>query len=262
MLAATARSATLLRAFGGGAMSRARGARWRASGAEAVARALENEAPVRRLVVDDEAASETVRALVRAAEDRGVPVDRVSGARRQRLLADVAIAALVGPEIEADLDDVMTRGGAVWLLAGTAYAGNIGTAVRTAEVSGADGIYVDNDFDHEQRREARRASMRADRFVPFAWQDAGRVIGAARRAGKRVVGVEDSGDRAPWEIPLSGSLLFVVGGEAEGVPPALLRRCDDVARIPMAGFVTSYNLQAAVAMLASERLRQLGKAST
>ena len=33
-------------------------------------------------------------------------------------------------------------------------------------------------------------------------------------------------------------------------------RCDEVVRIPMAGFVASYNLQAAVASIASERFRQ------
>ena len=49
-----------------------------------------------------------------------------------------------------------------------------------------------------------------------------------------------------------------MGGESDGVPRALLARCDAVARIPMAGFVASYNLQAAVAILAAERLRQRG----
>jgi tRNA G18 (ribose-2'-O)-methylase SpoU len=52
-------------------------------------------------------------------------------------------------------------------------------------------------------------------------------------------------------------VLFVVGGERQGTPPELLERCDAVVRIPMAGFIPSYNLQAAVAVLAAERLRQL-----
>ena len=175
-----------------------------------------------------------------------------------RLAGDLEVAALVGPERDADLDTVMARGGAVWLIVGARYAGNVGTAIRTAEVSGADGVYIDNAFDHDQRREARRASMRADRFLPVAWERAGDVIGAARRAGKRIVGIEDSGTAAPWDVDLTPPLLFVAGGEAEGIPRALLARCDVVTRIPMAGFVASYNLQAAVAILAAERLRQRG----
>jgi tRNA G18 (ribose-2'-O)-methylase SpoU len=38
----------------------------------------------------------------------------------------------------------------------------------------------------------------------------------------------------------------------------VLERCDAVARLPVRGFIPSYNLQAAVAAVALERLRQLG----
>jgi 23S rRNA (guanosine2251-2'-O)-methyltransferase len=69
--------------------------------------------------------------------------------------------------------------------------------------------------------------------------------------------VEDVGSAAPWQVDLTGPLLLVVGAEAEGVPRGVLERCDHVVRIPMAGFIASYNLQAAVAALAAERLRQL-----
>jgi tRNA G18 (ribose-2'-O)-methylase SpoU len=38
----------------------------------------------------------------------------------------------------------------------------------------------------------------------------------------------------------------------------VLARCDDVVRVPMAGFIPSYNVQAAMAAVAGERLRQMG----
>ena len=49
----------------------------------------------------------------------------------------------------------------------------------------------------------------------------------------------------------------IVGAEADGIPGVVLNSCDLVVRIPMAGFVASYNLQAAVAAIAAERFRQL-----
>jgi tRNA G18 (ribose-2'-O)-methylase SpoU len=52
-------------------------------------------------------------------------------------------------------------------------------------------------------------------------------------------------------------VLLVVGGETHGIPEAVLRACDGAIRIPMAGFIRSYNLQAAVAIVAAERTRQL-----
>ena len=78
-------------------------------------------------------------------------------------------------------------------------------------------------------------------------------------AGRHVFAVEDVGRVAPWETDLTRPALFVVGGERHGIAPELLARADTVLRIPMQGFIPSYNLQAAMAAVASERLRQLGQ---
>jgi TrmH family RNA methyltransferase len=231
-------------------------------GLAAVAGALERAAPLVCVVIPEEAPTAEAQALAQRAEQSGIAVHRVAARRYERLRgsgSDAPILALAGPDPRAGLDPVMARGGAVWLLARPVYPGNIGFAIRTAEVSGADGIYIDCDFDHEQRREAVRAGMRADRFMPVGWERSDLVLAAARRARKRVVAIEDVGTRAPWQADLTGSVLLVVGAEAEGVPEALLAAADDTVRIPMAGFIASYNIQAAVAAVAVERFRQQGE---
>jgi len=225
-----------------------------------VAAALDGDAPVQCVVATRGACSEETQDLLDRAEAAGIRIERVGARKFERLRGNhtrAEILALVGPAPDADLDTVMARGGAVWLLTGPVYPGNVGFAIRTAEVSGADGLYIDNAFDHAQRREARRASMRADRFMPVAWHDAETVLAAARRAGKRVIGVEDVGKVSPWGVILTGSVLLIVGAEADGIPGVVLESCDLVVRIPMAGFIASYNLQAAVATIAAERFRQL-----
>ena len=50
--------------------------------------------------------------------------------------------------------------------------------------------------------------------------------------------------------------MLVVGAEREGVSQEVLDACDEVVRLPMDGFVPSYNLQVAVSVLAVEALRQ------
>jgi tRNA G18 (ribose-2'-O)-methylase SpoU len=235
-------------------------ARRHVAGADAVEAALDAGLPVRCVVVPDAAGDPRGAAVASRADAAGIEVLRVAPRRFARLRGSrthASIVALVGPDPHAELATVMARGGVVWLIAGALYPGNVGFAIRTAEVSGADGLYVDNDFDHAARREAVRASMRADRFMPIDWAPAQRVIDAARTAGKRVLAVEDVGSAPPWAHDLTGPLLIAVGAEAEGVPAAVLDRCDAVTRLPMAGFVQSYNLQAAVAALAMERFRQL-----
>ncbi len=230
------------------------------AGPEEVAAALDAGLPLRLLLVRSDADDPALAALVERARAAGVRVRSTSAASLWRLSkTDPAadLLGLVGRDPEADAETVLAQPGAAWLLVGIAYPGNTGFAIRTAEVSGADGIFIDTDFGHEGRREAVRASMRADRFMPVFWERAETVVERARAAGRRIVAVEDVGSQPPWEAELRGPVLFLVGGERHGIPPALVEKADAVLRIPMQGFIPSYNLQAAMAAVAVERIRQL-----
>jgi tRNA G18 (ribose-2'-O)-methylase SpoU len=50
--------------------------------------------------------------------------------------------------------------------------------------------------------------------------------------------------------------MLVVGAERHGVSQAVLDASDAVVKLPMDGFVPSYNLQVAVSVLAVEALHQ------
>lgn len=228
------------------------------AGVDEIERALEAGAPI-RLALIERTAGEPAASLAVRLRDRGTRVIATSAndlRRMSRTPAPCDILALVGPDPEAPLEDVLAGPAAAWLLAGVAYPGNAGYAIRTAEVSGAAAICVDAALDPAGRRLALRASMYADRFFPVRWLASDAVLHAARAAGRRVLAIEDQGDAAPWEADLRGPVLFVIGGEAHGIEPALLGRCDAVLRIPMHGFIPAYNVQAAMAIVAGERLRQ------
>lgn len=227
-------------------------------GAEAIAAALDRGEALRRIVVRAGADRE-VAELLRRARAAGVPIQRVSSRSFTRLRqgrADGAALGLVGPPPDASEDTVLEGGDVTWQLVGGLYPGNAGMAVRTAEVSGAGGVFIDAGFDHAGRRAVLRASMRADRFMPVFFRPAEPVLEAAAACGRRLIAIEDVGDELPWEADLTGRVHFVVGGEVSGVPDGILRRCSEVVRIPTSGFVPSYNLQGAVAAIASEHLRQ------
>ena len=215
---------------------------------------------MRLVLVAADSGEPALVALAEHARRLGVPVHPASERSLWRLSEQHPPAralALIGPPPDAGEAEVLQAGGAAWLLVGTTYPGNTGFAIRTAEVSGADGIFIDNDFDHDGRREATRAAMRADRFMPVFWRPAAEVLSAARTAGRRILAIEDVGTAAPWDVDLAKPVLLIIGGENAGIPAAVLEQSDEVLRIPMAGFIPSYNLQAAMAGVALERLRQL-----
>ena len=230
------------------------------AGPAALAAALDAGAPVRLVLVAKTPRDPAIPPLVDRAKALGIRVRPFSERSLWRLSAEspaAEILALVGPPPDAERERVLASGGLVWLLVGLAYPGNTGFAIRLAEVSGAHGVFVDGRFLHEGRREALRASMRADHFMPVFWEPALEVISAARAAGRRVLAVEDVGDRSPFETDLTVPLLLLVGGERHGIPPDVLAVCDGALRIPMRGFIPSYNLQAAMAIVVGEHLRQL-----
>jgi tRNA G18 (ribose-2'-O)-methylase SpoU len=223
-----------------------------------ILRALAAGEPVRLLLAAAEPADPEARRAVAAAHARGVAV-RTASARSLWRLAQrdgAEVLALVGPPPDASLAEMLARRGVAWLLVGLAYPGNTGFAVRLAEVSGADGVVIDSAFLHEGRREALRAAMRAERFFPVFWETAKEAITQAKAAGRTVLAIETVDAPAPWETDLLRPLLLVVGGERHGIPPDVLAACDGAVRVPMQGFIPSYNLQAAMAIVAGERLRQ------
>ena len=222
--------------------------------------ALRGGEPVRLLLYERGSTDPGVTGVVERARRAGIRARPTSAGvlwRISRVRPAAKVLALVGQRPEPTLEALLGGGGAVWLLVGIAYPGNAGFALRTAEVSGADGVVVDSSFDHRAKRQCLRASMRADWYMPVVWAGWKETLARARATGTGVIGIEDVGRKTPWEVDLTRPLLFVVGAEDEGVPPELLDQCDETIRIPMEGFIRSYNLQVAVAVVAAERLRQL-----
>lgn len=170
--------------------------------------------------------------------------------------------ALVGRHVHSKAARLMMECGPVWLLSGVSYPSNVGTIIRGVEVAGAAGIVIDGEFNRPARLRAKRVAMRADRFLSVLWQSSADTVAAAHDAGRQVVAIESTGSTYPWELDLTRPSLFVVGGERHGIPEDVLSVADEVVRLPCPGFIPSWNVQAAVAAVSMEYLRQSAGATT
>jgi TrmH family RNA methyltransferase len=201
--------------------------------------------------------------VVTTANELDVEVLEVSDNDISRMAVGVVVGteipealALVGRIRSGSFEEVLERGGLVWLLHGVTYTGNAGFSIRTAEISGADAVIIDGAFSHDERRNAERQSVRAHRFIPTLWMDSAKVVAAAKEAGFKIIAIEDVGGVEPWDCDLTGNILCIVGSERHGIPEWLLESSDEIVKLPMVGFVPSYNLQVAVSVVALEALRQ------
>lgn len=225
------------------------------TGAEAVYQALLSGQPIDRVLVDRDKDTSMIRQLC---QQNDIPLEEGSTNDLWRMSAagHVDALALTGRFQTNSIDELMAQGGTIWFFDGVTYSTNLGFAIRTAEVSGADGVVLNVAKTHEERRTIRRASMRADRFIPVIYSTTEEIIAKAKRNGLTIVAAEDTGDRGPWEVDLTKNVLLVVGAERDGVCQETLTAADFIVKLPMDGFVPSYNLQVAVSVLAVEALRQ------
>ena len=230
-------------------------------GVTEVSKALESEEVTLVLFYRGSNDAEAMR-LRDLAEERGITVRESSKSDMWRMSRvndgerPPPILALVGRRPDATVAEILSSGGLCWLLDGARYPVNIGFTIRTAEVSGAQAVFVDGSLNHAEKKAARRASMKAHRFMPVHWVNGGEITLMAKEAGFRVISLEDSGELGPWGEDQTGAILLVVGGERDGISDYILKESDSVIRVPMSGFVPSYNLQAPMAVVAAEALRQ------
>ncbi|MAV94952.1 MAG: hypothetical protein CMA31_04610 [Euryarchaeota archaeon] len=235
------------------------------SGIDAILEAIYEGRPVTRILVLREAQSEALDRLLLEASIRKLKV--IEGSKNDlRRMANMPFTSeppkalgLLHRDPSAEVSEIMASGGLIWLLSGAQYPVNIGFAIRTIEVSGGSAVFVDADLNSEGRKASSRASMKADRFIPVKWMGWREASDLARAHNYRIIGIEDSGDVEPWDVDLTGRCMLVIGGERHGISADLLQECDSIVKIPMQGFVPSYNLQAPLAVVAAEALRQSRK---
>ena len=125
--------------------------------------------------------------------------------------------------------------------------------LRGAQSDALDGLLVEAS---KRKLKVIEGSMNDDRFIPVKWMSWREASDLARAHNYRIIGIEDSGDVEPWDADLKGRCMLVIGGERHGISADLLQECDSIVKIPMRGFVPSYNLQAPLAVVAAEALRQ------
>jgi TrmH family RNA methyltransferase len=230
-----------------------------AEGEDLVVAGLDHGVRPQVLFVDAERVDD-VRALLERlgdlSEAYSVPRDLLSAA--SQLAAPPRVMAILpqpGPHSFSDVAFPPTLG--VWL-AGVADPGNVGTLVRSAAALGADWVALGPGSADPFHPRAVRAAMGATFSIPLLEGVRGEDL--ASREGFRVIAAVVGDGVAPWQTDLRGPLVIALGGEREGLGPALEQLGDSCViervTIPQTDGAESLNVSAAGAVLFAEALRQ------
>ena len=236
-------------------------------GRRPVAEALAAGRPAHRLLVSDTARpSPELKALLAAARDRSVPVERVAGDRIRQLAGfdgHQGVVLEVDERRWSDPSEILARAAArahdplILALDHLQDPVNLGTLLRSAEAAGADGVVFPTRGAAPLSAAAIKASAGASEHLLLApVETLAGTIRELQARGVRVVAADQEAVQTAWESGLAGPIAIVVGSEGSGVSGAIRRRCDLLVSFPMAGQVGSLNAATAGALLLFEVVRQ------
>ncbi|OJU01118.1 MAG: RNA methyltransferase [Rhizobium sp. 63-7] len=136
--------------------------------------------------------------------------------------------------------------------------GNLGTIIRTADAAGASGVILVGESTDPFSLETVRATMGSVFAVPLARATPEEFLSWKKTSGAQVVGTHLAGAVDYRTINYKKKpVVLLMGNEQSGLPEALAKEADALARIPQAGRADSLNLAVATAVMIFEARRPL-----
>lgn len=189
-----------------------------------------------------------------------VPFQRLNRFTRKNHQGAVA---LISPIEFADLNETITslfeKGiiPVVVLLDGVSDIRNFGAIVRSAECLGANTVAIPFKGSAAVSPDAVKTSAGALLRMPVCKvNSSSKAVEDLQRAGLKVVCLTEKASAELHEIDLNGPLAIVMGAEDTGVSTEVLRKADELAKIPMQGKTGSLNVSVSAGIALYEASRQ------
>lgn len=137
---------------------------------------------------------------------------------------------------------------------------NVAAILRSCDAFGVGEVhllYTTHPMPHLRDLRGKAAASAAKWLTIVKWQDAKTLVRYLKKKKQRIA-VTDLSRKAvdPREADLSRPVAIVIGNEHDGVSPEMAKAADLNLKIPMVGFVQSFNVSVAAALLLYEAFRQ------
>lgn len=221
---------------------------------------------VDRVLVARSAHGDSVDDIVRAAADRGVPVQRVAPEKVTRLSGngrhDQGVVADVVVDEHQELDDWLSgRPGppavTLFVLDAVTNPANVGMVIRSVTASGVGGVVLPRVGVPDVGPLVVKASAGvALRALVLRSPTTGAALASLRAAGFVVVGLDAARGVPVYDLPVDRPLAFVLGNETKGISSTAAAAVDEWTHLPMHGGVESLNVACTASVVAYEVARR------
>ncbi|MCL7929871.1 23S rRNA (guanosine(2251)-2'-O)-methyltransferase RlmB [Halomonas llamarensis] len=148
------------------------------------------------------------------------------------------------------------------VLDGVTDVHNFGACLRSADAAGAHGVIVAKDKAAPLNATVRKVACGAAESVPvYQVTNLARTLGKLKDAGVWITGAAGEASASVYEMDFIGPVALVMGAEGKGMRRLTREACDHLAKLPMAGQVSSLNVSVATGICLFEAVRQRQLAS-
>ena len=225
---------------------------------------------IKRLLLQAGRLNERQQALLALAERQGVALQRVAGDEldaqaegvHQGVVAEVVPSQLWSEEMLGHMLDRLEGTPLLLVLDGVTDPHNLGACLRSADAAGAHAVIVPRDRSASLNPTVRKVACGAAETVPLvAVTNLSRTLKQLKQRGLWVVGTAGEADQLIYDVDFTVPSIIIMGAEGAGMRRLTREHCDYLAKLPMAGSVSSLNVSVAPGICLFEAVRQRGAAS-
>src|SRR4051812_46145796 len=220
--------------------------------------ALETGVTIEKIFVLRSATGPDVVAIKQKAREQNipvsqVPVEKLDGLTKVQHQGVVAWSSLLQyTELQAGISYVVEKGEVplFLLLDGVTDVRNVGAIARTALCCGAQGLILPTSHAASLTEEAVKTSAGAlHKILLCRTPSVQQAMDVLKLNGIQILGTQMRGSVPVYESDLTIPSTIVMGAEDTGISKEVLKRADQLIRIPMAGNFNSLNVSVAAGMI-------------
>lgn len=225
---------------------------------------------IKRLLLQTGRLNERQQAVLASAEQQGIAVQRVAGDEldaqaegvHQGVVAEVSPSQLWSEEMLGHLLDRLEGTPLLLVLDGVTDPHNLGACLRSADAAGAHAVIVPRDRSASLNPTVRKVACGAAETVPLvAVTNLSRTLKQLKQRGLWVVGTAGEAEQLIYDVDFTVPSIIIMGAEGAGMRRLTREHCDYLAKLPMAGSVSSLNVSVATGICLFEAVRQRGASS-
>lgn len=234
-------------------------------GHRAIIEAIESGRNIDRVMLRNDLGGDLAKELMAKIKEYGivsrrVPVERLNRITRKNHQGAIALLGSVPYHSLENLVPLLYEEGKTPLLVvldGVTDTRNFGAIARTALCAGADAVVIPRTGSAGATPDAMKTSAGALNYIPVCRErDTYSAVRFLHDNGYRIVAATEKADKDYTSVDFTVPVAIVMGAEETGISPEVLRLCDDIASIPIAGQVGSLNVSVAAGVMMYEAIRQ------